>query len=177
MRKRVAILGSTGSIGTQTLDVISHYPEYFEVYALTARNNINLIVEQSLRFIPKHVVVTNKECYTEIAQALQGLPTKVHAGEKFLSEIVQHDEIDIVVTALVGFAGLLPTIEALNSGKDIALANKETLVVAGELVTGLAKEKKCSIYPVDSEHSAIYQCLVGEDRRSIEKVYLTASGG
>ncbi len=177
MRKRVAILGSTGSIGTQTLDVISHHPEVFEVSVITARNNVDLLVDQALRYIPKHVVVTNEKRYREVSDALKGLPTEVHAGDKYLSEIVQLKEIDIVLSALVGFAGLLPTIKALESGKNIALANKETLVVAGELITELARNNDCQIYPVDSEHSAIFQCLVGENRKSIEKIYLTASGG
>lgn len=177
MKKRVAILGSTGSIGTQTLDVILHHPETFEVSVLTARNNVELLIQQALRFVPKHVVVTNEKRYKEVADALAGLSIEVHAGEKYLSEIVQLDDIDIVLTALVGFAGLFPTIKALESGKSIALANKETLVVAGELVTELARKKKSQIYPVDSEHSAIFQCLVGEDHKNIEKIYLTASGG
>ncbi len=177
MRKRVAILGSTGSIGTQTLDVISHHMEVFEVSVITARNNVDLLVDQALRYIPKHVVVTNEKHYREVSDALKGLPTEVHAGDKYLSEIVQLKEIDIVLSALVGFAGLLPTIKALESGKNIALANKETLVVAGELITELARNNNCQIYPVDSEHSAIFQCLVGENRKSIEKIYLTASGG
>jgi 1-deoxy-D-xylulose-5-phosphate reductoisomerase len=177
MRKRVAILGSTGSIGTQTLDVISYHPEIFEVFVITARHNIELLIEQAIRFIPKHVVVTNEKLYQDVSDALKELPTEVHTGDKNLSEIVRLEQIDIVLIALVGFAGLLPTIKALESGKDIALANKETLVVAGELITDLALKNNAQIYPVDSEHSAIFQCLVGEDRDCIEKIYLTASGG
>jgi 1-deoxy-D-xylulose-5-phosphate reductoisomerase len=177
MRKRLAILGSTGSIGTQALDVISEHAGEFEVTVLTARNNVDLLIEQTLRFIPKHVVVTNPEKYGEITDALSSLPTEVHCGEEELESIVQIDEIDMVVTALVGFAGLFPTINALKAGKNIALANKETLVVAGELITQLARQNNRYIYPVDSEHSAIFQCLAGEENNPIEKIYLTASGG
>lgn len=177
MRKKVAILGSTGSIGTQTLDVVSRHSDVFEAYVITARNNIELLIEQASRFLPKYVVVTNEYHFQEVSGALKELPVEVLGGEKYLSEIVQLTEIDIVLTAVVGSAGLLPTIKALESGKNIALANKETLVVAGELITELAQKNNCHIYPVDSEHSAIFQCLVGEDRKSIEKIYLTASGG
>jgi 1-deoxy-D-xylulose-5-phosphate reductoisomerase len=177
MKKRVAILGSTGSIGTQALEVISHNQQEFEVTVLTARNNVDLLIQQALTYIPQHVVITNPENYTAVTDALCALPTKVHSGEKMLSEIVQIEEIDIVLTALVGFAGLFPTISALKAGKDIALANKETLVVAGELINKLARQKNRSIYPVDSEHSAIFQCLAGEGENAIEKIYLTASGG
>ncbi len=177
MRKRIAILGSTGSIGTQALEVISKHPDEFEVTMLTARNNVDLLVEQAIHFLPKHIVLTNLQHYQEISDALFSLPIEVHAGEEQLEQIVQIDEIDIVLTALVGFAGLIPTISALKSGKNIALANKETLVVAGELITGLAKQHNKFIYPVDSEHSAIFQCLAGEEKNPIEKIYLTASGG
>lgn len=177
MRKRIAILGSTGSIGTQALEVISKHPDEFEVTVLTARNNVDLLVEQAIHFLPKHIVLTNLQHYQEISDALFSLPIEVHAGEEQLEQIVQIDEIDIVLTALVGFAGLIPTISALKSGKNIALANKETLVVAGELITGLAKQHNKFIYPVDSEHSAIFQCLAGEEKNPIEKIYLTASGG
>jgi len=177
MKKKVAILGSTGSIGTQALEVISLHPGNFEVTVLTARNNVDLLVEQALKFVPMHVVVANEEHYTLVSDALAGLPTQVHAGEKAISEIVTIGEIDIVLTALVGFAGLVPTINALESGKDIALANKETLVVAGEMITDIARQKGKNVYPVDSEHSAIFQCLSGEEMKSIEKIYLTASGG
>jgi 1-deoxy-D-xylulose-5-phosphate reductoisomerase len=177
MRKRIAILGSTGSIGTQALEVISRHSEEFEITVLTARNNIDLLIKQALEFVPKHIVISNPDKYQEVADALSAFPTKVHAGEMELEQIVQIDEIDIVLTALVGFAGLLPTVSALKSGKNIALANKETLVVAGELIMGLAKSTNKSIYPVDSEHSAIFQCLAGEQYNRIEKILLTASGG
>jgi 1-deoxy-D-xylulose-5-phosphate reductoisomerase len=177
MKKRVAILGSTGSIGTQALEVISHHKQEFEVTVLTARNNVDLLVQQALTFVPLHVVITNPENYETVSDALYGLPTKVHSGEKMLEEIVKIEEIDIVLTALVGFAGLFPTISALKAGKNIALANKETLVVAGELIKKIARQENKSIYPVDSEHSAIFQCLAGESENKVEKIYLTASGG
>ena len=177
MKKRVAILGSTGSIGTQSLEVISDNPELFEVNVLTARDNVELIIKQAKEFRPKHVIISNAEKYTIVKEALSSLAIEIHSGEKVLEEIVEIEEIDIVVTALVGFSGLFPTVNAIKAGKDIALANKETLVVAGELITELSKQNNCSIYPVDSEHSAIFQCLVGESYDSIEKIYLTASGG
>jgi 1-deoxy-D-xylulose-5-phosphate reductoisomerase len=177
MKKRVAILGSTGSIGTQALEVISSLPSEFEVTVLTARSNADLLIQQALKFVPLHVVISNKEYYPLVKDSLQGLPTDVHGGEEMIAEIVKIDEIDIVLTALVGFAGLYPTIAALNAGKDIALANKETLVVAGDLINKLAGKQNRSIYPVDSEHSAIFQCLVGEEQNLIEKIFLTASGG
>ena len=177
MRKKIAILGSTGSIGTQALEVIHNYPEQFEVTVLTARQNADLLVQQALQFIPQHVVITDTDKYELVADALSSLPVKVHAGEKALEEVVCIDEIDMVLTAVVGFSGLLPTLKAIESGKDIALANKETLVVAGELVTQLAKKNNTHIYPIDSEHSAIFQCLAGEENNTIEKIVLTASGG
>ena len=177
MRKRVAILGSTGSIGTQSLQVISDSPELFEIIALTARDNVELIIKQAREFKPKHIVISNTENFSIVKEALKSLPIEVHAGEKMLEEIVKLEEIDIVITALVGFAGLIPTVNAIQAGKNIALANKETLVVAGELISSMTKQYNCSIYPVDSEHSAIFQCLVGESYSSIEKIYLTASGG
>jgi 1-deoxy-D-xylulose-5-phosphate reductoisomerase len=177
VKKRVAILGSTGSIGTQALEVISKNPEIFEVTVLTARNNVELLVEQALKFMPRHVVISNNESYRDVQDALMALPIEVHAGEKMIGEIVNIEEIDIVLTALVGFAGVYPTINALKAGKEIALANKEALVVAGEIIIELAKLKNKIIYPVDSEHSAIFQCLVGEQPASVEKIYLTASGG
>jgi 1-deoxy-D-xylulose-5-phosphate reductoisomerase len=177
MKKRIAILGSTGSIGTQALDVISRHQSEFEVTVLTARNNIDVLIKQAIKFVPRHIVITNTDKYQEVADALSAFPTKVHAGENMLEQIVQIEEIDIVLTAIVGFAGLFPTISALKAGKNIALANKETLVVAGDLITNLARANKKSIYPVDSEHSAIFQCLAGEEQNRIEKIYLTASGG
>ena len=175
--RNVAILGSTGSIGTQALEVIHNHPERFKVTVLTARENVDLLVRQALEFVPAHVVISNHEKYNEVADALHALPIQVHSGEDTLARIVSLDEIDIVLTALVGFAGVLPTLNALKAHKNIALANKETLVVAGDLITKLARENRCSIYPVDSEHSAIFQCLAGEEKNPIEKIYLTASGG
>ncbi len=177
MIKKVAILGSTGSIGTQSLQVISEHPELFEVIVLTARDNVELLVKQTIQFKPKHVVISNSEHYDLLKEALHSMDMEIHAGEKMLEEIVRIEEIDIVVSALVGFAGLFPTVNAIKAGKDIALANKETLVVAGELITSLSKQYNCSIYPVDSEHSAVFQCLVGESDSTVEKIYLTASGG
>lgn len=177
VKKKIAILGSTGSIGTQCLDVIEANPELFEVVVLTAQNNVALLIEQSLKYNPKCVVIGDIAQYNTIKQALVQTQTKVMAGEEALCECVQLPEIDMVLTALVGFSGLKPTLAAIKAGKDIALANKETLVVAGELVTNLAKEYQVKILPVDSEHSAIYQCLQGEEQNPIEKIYLTASGG
>jgi len=177
MKKRVAILGSTGSIGTQSLEVISENPDYFEVEVLTAYNNTELLAEQTKRFNPNTVVVANESKYDELVGLLEGLPVKIYAGNEAIAQIVEMDTIDIVLTAMVGYSGLIPTINAIKSGKTIALANKETLVVAGELVQKLAFDNKVSIYPVDSEHSAIFQCLVGEGQNPIEKIILTASGG
>ncbi len=175
--KHIAILGSTGSIGTQALDVVERYPKQFSVEVLTAQNNWQLLVEQALKFKPNTVVITNDYHYDKIFDALDQYDIKVYAGDKALSHVVQMDQVDIVLTALVGYSGLLPTVKALESGKDIALANKETLVVAGELITGLALANECNILPVDSEHSAIFQCIVGEYQNPIEKLILTASGG
>jgi len=177
MKKRIAILGSTGSIGTQSLQVISDNPELFDVTVLTARDNVELITKQAKEFHPKHIVISNSENYTALKEALNSMPIEIHAGEKMLEDIVQIEEIDIVITALVGFAGLFPTVNAIRAGKNIALANKETLVVAGELINSLVKQHDCSIYPVDSEHSAVFQCLAGESYHAVEKIYLTASGG
>ncbi|MBN1597293.1 MAG: 1-deoxy-D-xylulose-5-phosphate reductoisomerase [Bacteroidales bacterium] len=177
MRKRVAILGSTGSIGTQALEVISKHPEIFEVTIITARSNVELLISQALEFIPKHVVISNENEFHAVYDALSALPIKVHGGDNALSQVVRIDEVDIVLTALVGFAGLIPTLNALKAKKDVALANKETLVVAGELITEEARRNSRKIYPVDSEHSAIFQCLAGETGNEVEKIYLTASGG
>lgn len=177
MKKRIAILGSTGSIGTQALDVIRENPDHFEVEVLTAYNNIELLSKQAKEFKPNTVVIANESKYDELAQILGDLPIKIYAGNDAISQIVEMDTIDVVLTAMVGYSGLLPTINAIKSGKIIALANKETLVVAGELIQKLALENKVSILPVDSEHSAIFQCLVGEGQNAIEKVILTASGG
>ncbi|MGB0523709.1 MAG: 1-deoxy-D-xylulose-5-phosphate reductoisomerase [Flammeovirgaceae bacterium] len=176
-KKSIAILGSTGSIGTQTLDVVKEQHQYFDIEVLTARNNVDLLIEQALAVLPKHVVISNENHFEKLKKALAAIPTQVHAGEQALADLAQLDEIDIVLTALVGYSGLKPTIKAIQAGKDIALANKETLVVAGELITALAKKHEVSIYPVDSEHSAIFQCLVGEFHNPIEKIILTASGG
>jgi len=176
-KKRIAILGSTGSIGTQALEVIEANPEIFSVEVLTAQNNADLLIEQAVKFLPEVVVIGNESLYDKVAAALSSFPVKVYSGDAALVSVVESDSIDIVLTAMVGYAGLLPTIHAIKAGKNIALANKETLVVAGELITNLARENNVSIYPVDSEHSAIYQCLVGEERNPVEKIILTASGG
>lgn len=176
-RKRVAILGSTGSIGTQALEVISSHSEFFQVEVLTAQNNAKLLIEQARKFNPNVVVISNEDKYQEVFDALDPLDIKVYAGNKSLASVVQMDTIDVVLTSLVGYSGLLPTIKAIEAGKNIALANKETLVVAGDLITSLAQEKGVNIYPIDSEHSAIFQCLAGEFHNKIEKIILTASGG
>lgn len=176
-KKHIAILGSTGSIGTQALEVIAAHREKFEVEVLTAQNNADLLIEQAKNFKPNAVVIGNEDHYNQVKEALIPLDIKVFAGESALASVVQMDTIDLVLTALVGYAGLKPTIKAIEAGKTIALANKETLVVAGELVTQLARSKGVNIYPVDSEHSAIFQCLVGEFDNPIEKIILTASGG
>ena len=175
--KQIAILGSTGSIGRQALDVIASHPDEYEVYALTAHNSVDLLIEQALRFNPEAVVIANEEHYSKLRDALAGKPIKVYAGADALSQVVQAEPIDIVLASMVGFAGLCPTIEAIKAGKVIALANKETMVVAGELVTSLALKYKTPILPVDSEHSAIFQCLSGEAMNPVEKILLTASGG
>ena len=177
MKKRVAILGSTGSIGTQALEVIRENPDHFEVEVLTAYHNIDLLSKQVKEFKPNTVVIANESRYNELIDQLEDLPVKVYAGNDAIAQIVEMDTIDVVLTAMVGYSGLLPTIKAIKSGKTIALANKETLVVAGEIIQKLAFHHKVSIYPVDSEHSAIFQCLVGEGQNAIEKIYLTASGG
>ena len=176
-KKAIAILGSTGSIGKQTLEVISAHPEDFEVEVLTAQNNADLLIEQAIKFKPNAVVIANDLHYSKVREALEPLHIKTYAGENALASVVQMDTIDLVLTALVGYSGLKPTIKAIEAGKAIALANKETLVVAGELITRLAGEKGVNIYPVDSEHSAIFQCMVGEFHNPIEKIILTASGG
>ena len=176
-KKRVAILGSTGSIGTQALEVIKSHPDKFEVEVLTAQNNADLLIHQAFAFQPNAVVIANESLYQKVKDALFHQDIKVFAGEKALSQVVEMEGIDVVLTALVGYAGLIPTMHAINAGKPIALANKETLVVAGELITKLAAEKGVNIYPVDSEHSAIFQCLIGEFHNPIEKIILTASGG
>jgi 1-deoxy-D-xylulose-5-phosphate reductoisomerase len=176
-KKRVAILGSTGSIGTQALDVIAANPHIFEVEVLTAQNNADLLIEQSLQFKPNTVVIANDTLYSKVAEALQPHNIKVFAGANALKSVVQMDTVDIVLTALVGFAGLEPTLKAIEARKPIALANKETLVVAGAIITEMTERYKVPILPVDSEHSAIFQCLAGEFHNKIEKIILTASGG
>jgi 1-deoxy-D-xylulose-5-phosphate reductoisomerase len=176
-KKSIAILGSTGSIGTQALEVIAANSDAFQVEVLTAQNNAALLIEQSKKFNPNAVVIVNEDFYQQVKDALIPLGIKVFAGEKALASVVEMDTIDLVLTALVGYSGLRPTIHAIKAGKPIALANKETLVVAGELITKLAREHAVNIYPVDSEHSAIFQCLVGEFHNKIEKIILTASGG
>jgi 1-deoxy-D-xylulose-5-phosphate reductoisomerase len=176
-KKHVAILGSTGSIGTQALDVIEANQDLFEVEVLTANSNSELLIQQALKYKPNAVVIVNENKYDEVKDALGSSDIKVYAGVESLSQVVEMDTIDVVLTALVGYSGLKPTINAIKAKKSIALANKETLVVAGSLITALAKENEVNIYPVDSEHSAIFQCLVGEFHNPIEKIYLTASGG
>ena len=177
MRKQLAILGSTGSIGTQTLDVVAEHPDLFEVYTLTANNNVERLIEQAKRFNPDSVVIANEAHYPRLQEALKELPIKVYAGDEAIAQIVEAAPIDIVVTAMVGYAGLEPTIRAIEAHKTIALANKETLVVAGDLIKQLALDNRAPIIPVDSEHSAIFQCLVGEWDNPIDKIILTASGG
>ena len=176
-KKHIAILGSTGSIGTQALEVISAHRDKFEVEVLTAGNNADLLIQQAQAFKPNVVVIGNDDLYDKVFNALDSLDIKVYAGAKALCSVVQMESVHMVLTALVGYAGLKPTIAAIEAGKHIALANKETLVVAGDLITRLAQEKAVNIYPVDSEHSAIFQCLVGEFHNPIEKIILTASGG
>ena len=175
--KQIAILGSTGSIGTQTLDVVRQHPDAFSVYALSAHRSIDLLIKQALEFNPAVVCIADETYYRPLCDALSDLPIRVLAGEKALAEMVTMPAIDVVVAAMVGYAGLRPTIEAIKAKKTIALANKETLVVAGEIIDRLAKRYNVDILPVDSEHSAIFQSLVGEDMTSVEKLLLTASGG
>lgn len=175
--KSIALLGSTGSIGTQTLQVVRENPTLFRACVLTAQSNADLLIEQALEFLPEYVVIGQDGHFYTVKEALQHTQIKVLAGINAITEIVTAPEIDVVLTALVGFAGLQPTIAAIKAGKNIALANKETLVVAGELVMQLAKEHEVKILPVDSEHSAIFQCLAGEEPQSVEKIILTASGG
>lgn len=176
-KKKIAILGSTGSIGTQTLEVIEEHSDKFEVEVLTANSNADLLIQQAIKFKPNAVVIVDETQYEKVAEALWQHDIKTYSGIEALAQVVEMETIDIVLTALVGYAGLLPTINAIKAKKTIALANKETLVVAGELITKLARENKVAILPVDSEHSAIFQCLVGEFQNKIEKIYLTASGG
>ena len=176
-KRNIAILGSTGSIGTQALDVIARYPERFSAYALVANNRVELLIEQARAFLPEIVVIGNESKYEKLKDALSDLPIKVWCGSEGVKGAVQVGEVDMVLTAMVGFSGLQPTIAAITEGKAIALANKETLVVAGELITSLALKHKTPRLPVDSEHSAIFQCLNGEGNNEIAKIWLTASGG
>ncbi|MDQ0640549.1 1-deoxy-D-xylulose-5-phosphate reductoisomerase [Pedobacter sp. W3I1] len=175
--KRITILGSTGSVGTQALEVVRDHPTTFKVVVLSALKNSELLIQQAKEFKPAIVVICDESKYSEVKNALSGLDIKVLAGEPALSEVAAYEDSDVVLTALMGSVGLKPTIAAIKAGKNIALANKETLVVAGELITQLATEHQVKILPVDSEHSAIFQCLVGEEQNEIEKIYLTASGG
>lgn len=175
MKRQIAILGSTGSIGTQALQVIKEHPDLYEVYALTANNQVDLLARQAREFQPEAVVIANEDKYPALKEALSDLPVKVYAGKDALAQIVESQPIDIVLTAMVGYAGLLPTMNAIRAGKTIALANKETMVVAGEIINALAQEYHTPILPVDSEHSAIFQCL--EVNNPVSKVILTASGG
>ena len=177
MKKQIAILGSTGSIGTQALQVIEEHPDLYEAYVLTANNRVDELIAQARKFQPEAVVIANKSKYPPLKEALSDLPIKVYAGEEALCQIVQEKPVDIVLTAMVGYAGLKPTINAIRARKTIALANKETLVVAGDLINDLARVNGTPILPVDSEHSAVFQCLAGEVGNPIEKVILTASGG
>lgn len=176
-KKKIAILGSTGSIGTQTLEVIEEHPDLFEAYALTANHNADLLIEQARKFNPEFVVIADETLYGKVKDALSDLPMKVYAGSDAICEVASMDTIDVVLTAMVGYAGLKPTIAAIKAHKTIALANKETLVVAGQLVEKLSMENHAPILPVDSEHSAIFQCINGENPDQIEKIIITASGG
>ncbi len=176
-KKRISILGSTGSIGTQALDILRLHPDLFEAEVLTAHENAALLIRQAVEFQPNAVVIADESRYNEVADALAAYPIKVYAGSKALSEVAAWDTAHMVISALVGFAGLAPTLAALNAGKTVALANKETLVAGGQIVVDTAVAKKAAVIPIDSEHSAIFQCLTGEQRNEIEKIYLTASGG
>jgi 1-deoxy-D-xylulose-5-phosphate reductoisomerase len=177
MKKKIAILGSTGSIGTQALEVIKAHPDQLQVEILTAHCNADLLIKQAIEYQPNTVVIGNDKLYSKVKDALASYDIKVFAGEDSISQIVESDEIDVVLAAIVGFAGLKSTVKAIEAKKTIALANKETMVVAGQLVNQLAKENAVNILPVDSEHSAIFQCLAGEFHNPVEKIYLTASGG
>ncbi len=177
MKKQIAILGSTGSIGTQALDVVRQNPDKYEVYAICANRSVDLLIQQAVEFMPEMVCIADDTYYPQLKEALADLPIKTFAGNDAIAEMVTMPSIDIVLAAMVGYAGLRPTIEAIKAGKTIALANKETLVVAGELICKLAQRHRTPLLPVDSEHSAIFQCLVGEGNNEIEKILLTASGG
>jgi len=176
-KKHIAILGSTGSIGTQALEVIRRYPDLFIAEVLTAQSNFDLLIQQAIEFLPNAVVIGDEESYTTVKETLKSYPVKVFAGVNSILQIVKMDTIDLVLNALVGYAGLKPTINTIIAGKHIALANKESLVIAGDLIMQIARQNRAMILPVDSEHSAIFQCLVGEQKSSLEKIILTASGG
>ena len=176
-KKGIAILGSTGSIGTQALEVIENYPEQFDLQIITANKNAELLIAQALKYQPNTVVIADEDCFAKVKDALWEHDIHVYTGSDAIAQVVESNEVDVVLTAMVGYAGLKPTLSAIRAKKDIALANKETLVVAGELITKEAYENGVNIYPVDSEHSAIFQCLTGEFQNKIEKIYLTASGG
>ena len=176
-KRNIALLGSTGSIGRQTLEVVSEYPDLFQAWVLVANNSADLLIEQALKYAPQMVVIANDAHYEKVKSALAHTDIEVQAGSQAVAECVTAPEIDIVVTAMVGYSGLEPTIKAIEAGKPIALANKETLVVAGELITRLLKNSSSVLYPVDSEHGAFYQCLIGERHEDINKLILTASGG
>ena len=176
-KRKIAVLGSTGSIGRQTLDIVAEYPHLFEADLLVANRSAELLIEQALRFRPRNVVIASEELHEKVEKALEGTGIAVHTGDSVVSELVTAAEIDTVVTAMVGYSGLASTIAAIKAGKKIALANKETLVVAGELINEMLKDSESVLYPVDSEHGAFYQCLVGEDIKNVSKLILTASGG
>jgi 1-deoxy-D-xylulose-5-phosphate reductoisomerase len=175
--KRIAILGSTGSIGTQALEVVENFPGHFDVKVLSTNTNVEMLAHQAKKFSPDSVVVCNETRYEKLKSLLNNIDVKIFSGVDSLTEIVESDEIDMVLVSLVGYAGLMPTISAIKRGKEIALANKETLVVAGDLIKSMARKYDVPVYPIDSEHSAIFQCIVGEEENEIEKIYLTASGG
>ena len=177
LKKNIAVLGSTGSIGTQSLDIIEANPDNFRASVLTAKSNWKLLAEQTRKFRPDHIVIADERFYADLKESLEGFPVEIHAGSEAIANIVTIPVVDMVITAMVGYSGLIPTVKAIEAGKTIALANKETLVVAGEIITELASKNKVKIHPVDSEHSAIYQCLAGEENNPIEKIILTASGG
>ncbi len=176
-RRKIAVLGSTGSIGRQTLDIASEYPQLFEVDLIVANRSAQLLIEQALKFKPRNVVIASEDCYQQVAQALEGTGINVHTGSTVVAQLVAEPQVDTVVTAMVGYSGLESTIAAIKAGKKIALANKETLVVAGELINEMLKDSSSILYPVDSEHGAFYQCLVGEDIANVLRLILTASGG
>lgn len=177
VKKHIAILGSTGSIGTQALEVIRHNPDKFVAEVLTAWSNAEMLISQAIEFLPNAVVIGNKDCYQSVSRALESYPVKVFAGMESINQIIEMDSIDLVLNALVGYAGLLPTLSSIRAKKHVALANKESLVIAGDLVMSMARMEGVMVLPVDSEHSAIFQCLMGETRGSVESLILTASGG